>query len=36
MKNTRGIVIGLIAIIGSVIFFLVPFAFIFLIASSRR
>jgi raffinose/stachyose/melibiose transport system permease protein len=34
MKNTRGIVIGLIAIIGSVIFFLVPFAFIFLIASS--
>jgi raffinose/stachyose/melibiose transport system permease protein len=34
MKNTRGMVIGLIAIIGSVIFFLVPFAFIFLIASS--
>jgi raffinose/stachyose/melibiose transport system permease protein len=34
MKNTRGIVIGLIAIVGSVIFFLVPFAFIFLIASS--
>src|SRR5512133_3168886 len=34
MKNTRGVVIGLIAIIGSAIFFLVPFAFIFLIASS--
>jgi raffinose/stachyose/melibiose transport system permease protein len=34
MKNTRGIVFGLIAIIGSAIFFLVPFAFIFLIASS--
>jgi raffinose/stachyose/melibiose transport system permease protein len=34
MKNTRGIVIGLIAVVGSVIFFLVPFAFIFLIASS--
>jgi raffinose/stachyose/melibiose transport system permease protein len=34
MKNTRGIVIGLIAVIFSAIFFLVPFAFVFLIASS--
>ena len=34
MKNTRGIVIGILAIIGSAIFFLVPFAFIFVIASS--
>ncbi len=33
MKNTRGVVIGIIAIIGTAIFFLVPFAFIFLIAS---
>jgi raffinose/stachyose/melibiose transport system permease protein len=33
MKNTRGTVIGLIAILGTAIFFLVPFAFIFIIAS---
>src|SRR5215213_7802088 len=33
MKNTRGIVIGVIAILGTAIFFLVPFAFIFIIAS---
>jgi raffinose/stachyose/melibiose transport system permease protein len=36
MKNTRGMVIGLIAIIGTAIFFLVPFAFIFVIASMSR
>jgi raffinose/stachyose/melibiose transport system permease protein len=35
MKNTRGIVIGAIAILGTTIFFLVPFAFIFLIASQN-
>jgi raffinose/stachyose/melibiose transport system permease protein len=35
MKNTRGIVIGTLAIIGTAIFFLVPFAFIFFIASSN-
>ena len=34
MKNTRGIVIGILAIIGTAIFFLVPFAFILFIASS--
>jgi raffinose/stachyose/melibiose transport system permease protein len=34
MKNTRGVVLGLAAIVVSAIFFLVPFAFIFLIASS--
>jgi len=33
MKNTRGIVIGLIAIAFTAVFFLVPFAFIFIIAS---
>jgi raffinose/stachyose/melibiose transport system permease protein len=33
MKNTRGIVIGLAAIAFTAIFFLVPFAFIFIIAS---
>ena len=33
MKNTRGVVIGIVAIVGTVIFFLVPFAFTFLIAS---
>jgi raffinose/stachyose/melibiose transport system permease protein len=33
MKNTRGVVIGVAAIILSAIFFLVPFAFIFVIAS---
>ena len=36
MKNTRGVVIGLIAIAGTAIFFLVPFAFIFVIASMDR
>jgi raffinose/stachyose/melibiose transport system permease protein len=33
MKNTRGVVLGLAAIVVSAIFFLVPFAFIFVIAS---
>jgi raffinose/stachyose/melibiose transport system permease protein len=33
MKNTRGVVLGLAAIVVSAIFFLVPFAFTFLIAS---
>jgi raffinose/stachyose/melibiose transport system permease protein len=33
MKNTRGTVIGLAAIVGTAVFFLVPFAFILLIAS---
>jgi raffinose/stachyose/melibiose transport system permease protein len=33
MKDTRAIVIGLAAIVGTAIFFLVPFAFIFVIAS---
>jgi raffinose/stachyose/melibiose transport system permease protein len=33
VKNTRGVVIGIVAIVGTVIFFLVPFAFTFLIAS---
>ena len=33
MKNTRGIIIGIIAILGTAIFFLVPFVFVFLIAS---
>ena len=33
MKNTRAIIIGIIAIIGTAIFFLVPFVFIFLTAS---
>jgi raffinose/stachyose/melibiose transport system permease protein len=36
MKNTRGLVIGLIAIAVSAVFFLVPFAFIFVIASMTR
>jgi raffinose/stachyose/melibiose transport system permease protein len=36
MKNTRGTVIGILAIIGTAIFFLVPFAFIFAIASMDR
>jgi raffinose/stachyose/melibiose transport system permease protein len=33
MKNKRAIVIGVIAILGTAIFFLVPFAFVFLTAS---
>jgi raffinose/stachyose/melibiose transport system permease protein len=33
MKNTRGVVLGLAAIVVSAIFFLVPFAFVFVIAS---
>jgi raffinose/stachyose/melibiose transport system permease protein len=33
MKNTRGVVLGLAAIVVSAIFFVVPFAFIFVIAS---
>src|SRR5215211_2785499 len=33
MKNTRAIVIGIIAILGTAIFFLVPFIFVFLTAS---
>jgi raffinose/stachyose/melibiose transport system permease protein len=33
MKNTRGLVIGLAAIAFTAVFFLVPFAFIFIIAS---
>ena len=36
MKNVRGTVIGVIAIIGTAIFFLVPFAFLFVIASMDR
>jgi raffinose/stachyose/melibiose transport system permease protein len=36
MKNTRGVVIGVAAIVLSAIFFLVPFAFIFVIASKDR
>ncbi len=36
MKNTRGLVIGLIAIAVSAVFFLVPFASIFVIASMTR
>jgi raffinose/stachyose/melibiose transport system permease protein len=36
MKNTRGVVIGVAAIILSVIFFLVPFLFSFVIASMDR
>jgi len=36
MKNTRGVVIGVAAIVISAIFFLVPFAFIFLIASQDK
>lgn len=36
MKNTRGVVIGGAAIILSAIFFLVPFAFIFIIASKDK
>ena len=36
MKNTRGVVIGVAAIILSAIFFLVPFAFIFVIASKDK
>lgn len=34
MKNTRGVVIGGAAILLTAIFFLVPFAFIFVTASS--
>ena len=34
MKNTRAIVIGTIAILGTAIFFLVPFAFVFVTAST--
>src|SRR3954453_4423769 len=33
MKNTRGLVIGLASIVGTAIFFVVPFAFVFVIAS---
>jgi raffinose/stachyose/melibiose transport system permease protein len=33
MKNTRSIVIGIIAILGTAVFFLVPFIFVFLTAS---
>jgi raffinose/stachyose/melibiose transport system permease protein len=33
MKDTRALVIGLIAILGTAVFFLVPFAFIFVMAS---
>ena len=33
MKNTRAIIIGIVAILGTAIFFLVPFVFIFLTAS---
>ena len=36
MKNTRGVVIGVAAIILSAIFFLVPFLFSFVIASMER
>jgi raffinose/stachyose/melibiose transport system permease protein len=36
MKNTRGVVIGVVAIVVSAIFFLIPFAFIFLIASQDK
>jgi raffinose/stachyose/melibiose transport system permease protein len=36
MKNTRGVVIGGLAILASAIFFLVPFLFIFVIASMER
>ena len=33
MKNTRGVVIGVIAIVFTAVFFMVPFLFIFVIAS---
>jgi raffinose/stachyose/melibiose transport system permease protein len=36
MKNVRGTVIGVIAIVGTALFFLVPFAFLFVIASMDR
>jgi len=36
MKNTRGVVIGGLAILASAIFFLVPFLFIFVIGSMNR
>jgi raffinose/stachyose/melibiose transport system permease protein len=36
MKNTRGVVIGVAAIVLSAIFFLVPFLFTFVIASMNR
>ncbi len=36
MKNTRGVVIGVAAIIVTAIFFVVPFLFIFVIASKDR
>jgi raffinose/stachyose/melibiose transport system permease protein len=36
VKNTRGVVIGGLAVLASVIFFLVPFLFIFVIASMDR
>jgi raffinose/stachyose/melibiose transport system permease protein len=36
MKNTRGVVIGGLAILASAIFFLVPFIFIFVIGSMDR
>jgi raffinose/stachyose/melibiose transport system permease protein len=36
MKNTRGVVIGGLAILASAIFFLVPFIFIFVIGSMNR
>ena len=36
MKNTRGVVIGVAAIIVTAVFFVVPFLFIFVIASKDR
>ena len=36
MKNTRAVVIGAAAIVLTAIFFLVPFVFVFLIASKDR
>jgi raffinose/stachyose/melibiose transport system permease protein len=36
MKNSRGVAVGGAAIVLTAVFFLVPFAFIFLIASKGR
>ena len=36
MKNSRGVIIGGIAIVATAIFFLIPFAFIFVMASKDR
>lgn len=36
MKNTRSVVVGLVSIVVSAVFFLVPFAFILVIASKDR